>query len=95
MTTFTVLIPENCKPSNLGFATALVEKAGEYTSEEINIKLDEHNYINGKSILGLLSLRYDSNTKITVQIIGENENYTAPSFERFLNKLIKLYTDEK
>ena len=95
MRTFTVQIPANCKPSTLGFATALVEKAGEYTSDEINIKLGNFNYVNGKSILGLLTLRFDSNTEITVQVLGENEDYSAPSLERFLKKLVTLYTDEK
>jgi len=95
MRTFTVTIPENCKPSNLGFATAFVEKAGEFTSDEINIKLGNFSYVNGKSILGLLTLRFDSNTDITVQVLGETEDYTAPSLERFIKKLLSLYTDEK
>ena len=94
MRTFTITIPANCKPSNLGFAAALVEKAGEYTSDEINIKIGKFNYVNCKSMLGLLTLRFDSNTDITVQVLGETEDYTAKSLERFINKLLTLYTDD-
>lgn len=93
MTEFEVVIPSDCKPSNLGFATAIVEKATTYTSDEINLKVNNSQYVNAKSILGLLSLRYDTTNTIKFQISGENENYTKPNFERFVNKLIQLYTD--
>ena len=93
MIIFEVDIPSNCKPSNLGFATAIVEKANTYTSDDINLRISNSQSVNAKSILGLLSLRYDANDKLSFQIVGENENYTAPSFERFINKLLQLYTE--
>lgn len=93
MKQFTIAVPQGSKISNLGFATALVEKASTYTSDDINIKIDENQYVNAKSILGLVSLKYDTAKNLTIQIIGENENYTAPNFERFVAKLVSLYND--
>lgn len=93
MKQFTIAVPQGSKISNLGFATALVEKASTYTSDDINIKINENQYVNAKSILGLVSLKYDTAKNLTIQIIGENENYTAPNFERFVAKLVSLYND--
>lgn len=93
MREFTIQIPQGNKISNLGFATSVVERANTYTSDDINIKLNDSNYVNAKSILGLVSLRYDVCNEITVQIIGENENYSAPNFEKFINKLVALYNE--
>lgn len=92
MKEFTVVVPQGNKISNLGFATSVVEKANTYTSDEITIKVGSQ-YVNAKSILGLVSLRYDIAGDLNVQVIGENENYSAPNFERFLNKLVSLYND--
>ena len=92
MKEFTVVVPQGNKISNLGFATSVVEKANTYTSDEITIKVGSQ-YVNAKSILGLVSLRYDVAGNLNVQVIGENENYSAPNFERFLNKLVSLYND--
>lgn len=92
MVEFTVVVPQGNKISNLGFATSVVEKANTYTSDEIIIKVGSQ-YVNAKSILGLISLRYDVAGDLNVQVIGENENYSAPNFERFLNKLVSLYND--
>lgn len=92
MKEFTVVVPQGNKISNLGFATSVVEKANTYTSDEITIKVGSQ-YVNAKSILGLISLRYDVAGNLNVQVIGENENYSAPNFERFLNKLVSLYND--
>lgn len=92
MVEFTVVVPQGTKISNLGFATSVVEKANTYTSDEIIIKVGSQ-YVNAKSILGLISLRYDAAGDLNVQVIGENENYSAPNFERFLNKLVSLYND--
>ena len=92
MKEFTVVVPQGNKISNLGFATSVVEKANTYTSDEITIKVGSQ-YVNAKSILGLISLRYDVAGDLSVQVIGENENYSAPNFERFLNKLVSLYND--
>lgn len=92
MKEFTVVLPQSNKISNLGFATSVVEKANTYTSDEITIKVGNQ-YVNAKSILGLISLRYDAAGDLNVQVIGENENYSAPNFERFLNKLVSLYND--
>lgn len=92
MVEFTVVVPQGNKISNLGFAASVVEKANTYTSDEITIKVGSQ-YVNAKSILGLVSLRYDIAGDLTVQVIGENENYSAPNFERFLNKLVSLYSD--
>ncbi len=92
MVEFTVVVPQGNKISNLGFATSVVEKANTYTSDEITIKVGSQ-YVNAKSILGLISLRYDAAGDLNVQVIGENENYSAPNFERFLNKLVSLYND--
>lgn len=92
MKEFTVVVPQGNKISNLGFATSVVEKANTYTSDEITIKVGSQ-YVNAKSILGLVSLRYDVAGDLNVQVIGENENYSAPNFERFLNKLVSLYND--
>lgn len=93
MKQFTIAVPQGSKISNLGFATALVEKASTYTSDDINIKINENQYVNAKSILGLVSLKYDTAKDLTIQVIGENENYTAPNFERFVAKLVSLYND--
>ena len=93
MKEFKLVVPQGNKISNLGFATALVERANTYTSDDINIKINDNQYVNAKSILGLVSLRYDMAKELTVQVIGENENYTAPNFERFLTKLVSLYND--
>ncbi|MBO7691901.1 MAG: HPr family phosphocarrier protein [Methanobrevibacter sp.] len=93
MKQFTIVVPQGSKISNLGFATALVEKASTYTSDDINIKINENQYVNAKSILGLVSLKYDTAKDLTIQVIGENENYTAPNFERFVAKLVSLYND--
>jgi phosphotransferase system HPr-like phosphotransfer protein len=93
MREFIIQIPQGAQISNLGFTASVVKKAKSYTSDEINIKIDDHQYINAKSFLGLASLRYDLSSKITVQIVGENENYSAPNFERFMNKLVSLYND--
>lgn len=93
MKQFTIAVPQGSKISNLGFATALVEKASTYTSDDINIKINENQYVNAKSILGLVSLKYDTAKNLTIQVIGENENYTAPNFERFVAKLVSLYND--
>ena len=93
MREFTIQIPQGNKISNLGFATSVVERANTYTSDDINIKLNDSNYVNAKSILGLVSLRYDVCNEITVQIIGENENYSAPNFEKFINKLVAIYNE--
>ena len=93
MKEFTINIPQGVKISNLGFATSVVEKASSYTSDDINIKLNNSQYVNAKSILGLISLRYDASDEITVQIIGENENYSASNFERFIKKLVALYDE--
>ena len=92
MKEFTVVVPQGNKISNLGFATSVVEKANTYTSDEITIKVGSQ-YVNAKSILGLISLRYDVAGDLNVQVIGENENYSAPNFERFLNKLVSLYNE--
>lgn len=92
MKEFTVVIPQGSKISNLGFATSVVEKANTYTSDEITIKIGSQ-YVNAKSILGLISLRYDIAGDLTIQVTGENENYSAPNFERFLNKLVSIYND--
>lgn len=94
MRTFVVEVPQTTKISNLGFATSVVEKANTYTSEDINIKISNSQYVNAKSILGLISLRYDSTDSLTVQVIGENEDYSAKNFERFLLKLIDLYSND-
>jgi len=93
MKQFTIAVPQGSKISNLGFATALVEKASTYTSDDINIKVNENQYVNAKSILGLVTLKYDTAKDLTIQVIGENENYTAPNFERFVAKLVSLYND--
>ena len=93
MKQFTLVVPQGNKISNLGFATALVERANTYTSDEINIKINDNQYVNAKSILGLVSLKYDTAKDLTIQVIGENENYTAPNFERFVAKLVSLYND--
>lgn len=93
MIEFEVKIPENCNPSNLGFATAIVEKASTYTSDEVSLKMNNSQYVDAKSILGLLSLRYDIGDSIKIQVIGENENYTASNLERFINKLLSLYVE--
>jgi len=92
MKEFTVVVPQGNKISNLGFATSVVEKASTYTSDEINIKVNGQ-YVNAKSILGLISLKYNESGDFQVQVIGENENYTAPSFEKFLGKLVALYNE--
>jgi len=93
MREFTVKVPQGVQISNLGFAASVVERANSYTSDDVNMKIDDHQYVNAKSMLGLISLRYDLTTTITVQIVGENENYSAPNFERFINKLISLYDE--
>lgn len=93
MREFTVNIPKEAIISNLGFAGAVIQRANTYTSDEISLKLGKGPYVNAKSMLGLLSLRYDLSDTITIQVIGENENYSAPNFERFLEKLIALYIE--
>ena len=93
MREFTIQIPQGAQISNIGFAASVVEKAKSYTSDDVNIKIDNYQYVDAKSFLGLASLRYDLTTKITVQITGENENYSAPNFESFVKKLVLLYSD--
>lgn len=93
MKEFVIKVPDNCRISNLGFATSVVEKANTYTSDDINLKVSGLSYIDAKSILGLLSLSYNTSNEIKIQVIGENENYTAANFEKFLNKLVALYND--
>ena len=92
MKEFVVAVPQRNKISNLGFATSVVERANTYTSDEISIRVNGC-YVNAKSILGLISLKYNESEDLYVQVVGENENYTAPSFERFLEKLVSLYNE--
>ena len=94
MREFTLSIPKGTKISNLGFAASIVDRANSYTSDEVNIKIGDGPYVNAKSMLGLLSLHYDLSDTITVQIIGENENYSASNFERFLKKTVDCYSAE-
>jgi phosphotransferase system HPr (HPr) family protein len=93
MREFKIKVPQGVKISNLGFATALVEKAYSYTSDDVNIKINNSQYVNAKSILGLLTLNYNTSEEIEVQIIGESEDYSATNFERFIKKLVALYNE--
>lgn len=91
MRTIEINIPDNCSISNIGFATTLVSKACEYTSDEIQIKTNDNSFVDLKSIMGVLTLNYHNAKTIVLQILGENENYTAPSLERFISKEIEKY----
>lgn len=89
-----ISIPENCNISNIGFATTLVSKACEYTSEDINIKTDDNTYVNLKSILGVLTLNYNHAKELSIQVVGEMETLTASALERFIRNELKKYTKE-
>lgn len=86
-----IKIPENCDPSNLGFATALVDKAQHFTSEDINIRTDDGRYVDLKSIMGVIALNYNRADEISLQIMGEMEEYTAAALKQFIEKLLQLY----
>ena len=91
MKTFEINIPENCLVSNIGFATTLVSKACEFTSEDINIRTDDGTYVNLKSILGVLTLNYHHAKVLSIQVVGEMEALTASTLERFINNELKKY----
>lgn len=86
-----IKIPENCNISDIGFATSLVSKACEYSSEDINIKTDDEGYVNLKSILGVLTLHYSKAKTLKLQIMGEMETLTTSALERFINNQLKKY----
>ena len=91
MRTIEIEIPENCTPSNIGFATTLVSKACSYTSEDINIKTNDGTYVNLKSIMGVLTLNYHNANTISLQIMGECEDATASSLNTFIKNELKKY----
>lgn len=78
--------------NSIGFATALVSKACEATSDEINIKTNDGVYVNLKSIMGVLTLNYHTADKLTFQVMGETEDYTVKSLEKFIKKEIEHYS---
>lgn len=94
MKTIEVKVPENCVPSILGFVTALVEKTQEFTSEDISVKVNDGTAVDAKSILGLTSLNFANAKKITFTVLGQMEDYAAPRLEKFVYKLLDLYTKE-
>lgn len=89
-----IKIPENCKISNIGFASTLVSEACKYTSDDINIKTDDNIWVNLKSIMGVITLNYGKSSHISLQVFGENENYTASSIKKKIEALFKMYITE-
>lgn len=90
---FTIVIPEGCSISNIGFATALVEKASTFTSEDISLIVDSKT-VDLKSILGVITLQYYEGAELKFRVIGEMANYAKDSLTRFVNKLFTLYIKE-
>ena len=60
----------------------LVQEASQYTSK-VYIELDEKK-INAKSIMGMMSLKLISGTKLTVVAEGEDEEKAVKGVEAFL-----------
>lgn len=88
MKTLVISLPNEKNYDNIELATALVNRACSFTSEEINIKTNDSSYVNLKSILGVLTLNYSAANSITLQIMGEMEEYTAKSLERTILSIV-------
>lgn len=87
---FTVVVPQDCKISKIGFCAALVDKVSHYTSDEINLIVD-NTCVNLKSLLGVLSIVFSEGKELKFQVIGETAEYTAQSLKRFVTNLFNLY----
>lgn len=77
-------IPNGCKPGSIGFVARIVAKACEATADDINIKTNDGLFVDLKSIMGVLTLNYHSADKFILQIMGETEDFTAMSLEKFI-----------
>lgn len=94
MRQFEINIPEGCIPSFIGFATNVLEKTHEFTSEDIQIKVGDGPFLDAKSILGLRTVNFNEAKTLSMTVIGECEDYAAPKLERFMTKLLNLYVND-
>lgn len=79
-------------PSNIGFASSLVAKACRYTGTDINIRTDEDTWVNLKSIMGVLTLNYSKAQKISLQIMGEDEEGVSRDFIKFIKTNLEIFS---
>lgn len=79
-------------PSNIGFASSLVSEACRYTGTDINIRTDENTWVDLKSIMGVLTLNYLKAQKISLQIIGEDEEGVARDLTKFIKKNLEIFS---
>lgn len=80
-------------PSNVGFASSLVSEACRYTGTDINIRTDENTWVDLKSIMGVLTLNYLKAQKISLQIIGEDEEGVARDFSKFIKENLEKFSN--
>jgi phosphotransferase system HPr-like phosphotransfer protein len=88
-----VNMPETGSISVIGFTLSLVGQAHLFTSEEINIMMDDkvETTTNLKSLLGLFT-NYWNSKSITLTISGENEDYAYTKLSVIVPDLIKEYS---
>lgn len=80
-------------PSNVGFASSLVSEACRYTGTDINVRIDENTWVDLKSIMGVLTLNYLKAQKISLQIIGEDEEDVARDFSKFIKENLEKFSN--
>lgn len=80
-------------PSNVGFASSLVSEACRYTGTDINVRTDENTWVDLKSIMGVLTLNYLKAQKISLQIIGEDEEGVARDFSKFIKENLEKFSN--
>ena len=88
MRTLTYDIPEGKKINNVKFATKLVSKACDYSNEEILIKTDDNNFVDLKSIMGVLTLHYSTAKHIVINIKGTYEDECAEDLRKYIQQIL-------
>lgn len=89
MTSFEFVIPEGKKINNVKFATKLVSKACDFSNEDIDIRTDDETWVDLKSIMGVLTLHYNTAKSITVKVTGTFEDETANELKNYMSMLLK------
>ena len=97
MTYVEIKLPEDMKftsRSAVSFATKIVSEACQHRSVDYNIKTNDGTYVDLKSIMGVMTLNYNSASTITIQVISDDvqvEAYEADHIRKYINSIIPDY----
>ena len=76
------------KSNPIKFATKLVARACDFSNETIDIKVDDGDWVDLKSIMGVLTVNYARGNTISFRIKGTFEDECAMELQVLTNQLL-------